>query len=31
MVRATVEALKSLKTVEQVAKLRDLKREEVRA
>ena len=31
MVRATVEALKSLKTVEQVAQLRDLKREEVRA
>jgi small subunit ribosomal protein S5 len=31
MVRATVEALKSLKTVEQVAKLRDLKIEEVRA
>ena len=27
MVRATVEALKSLKTVEQVAQLRDLKRE----
>lgn len=31
MVRATVAALTSLKTVEQVAALRDLKREEVRA
>ena len=31
MVRATVEALKSLKTVEDVAKLRGLTREEVRA
>ena len=31
MVRATVAALKDLKTIEQVAKLRDLKREEVRA
>jgi len=31
MVRATVDALKSLKTVEQVAELRGLKREEVRA
>lgn len=31
MVRATVAALKDLKTIEQVAKLRDLKPEEVRA
>jgi ribosomal protein S5 len=30
MVRSTVEALKALKTVDQVARLREIKREDVR-